>query len=219
MLAAFVAPGCHGAAAVDHSQQLLRRDRGGEAERGVLVPGLGVSSNTRQTVLAAEFMENSRPIMALAASGLEAEGHNLARRGIRTKNGEESLDYALRFVRSGRYCSDNGRDPVRCASTNLGVYEAFSIFHWSNLPHLHVLKGGKDQKWCRDHGNHVSCNQDMITTTEEFQVFSLGADKVALKGHEKDKWCTAEGDRLQCLEDERSDDIAFMVIPFPGNSE
>ena len=67
----------------------------------------------------------------------------------------------------------------------------------------YALKGGRDQKYCADEGEHgVKCNRNAAPKGgwEQFEVEVVDADKnvVAFKGGKDGKFCADEGNMIKC---------------------
>eukprot|EP00927_Polykrikos_kofoidii_P047524 TRINITY_DN4172_c0_g1_i4.p1 TRINITY_DN4172_c0_g1~~TRINITY_DN4172_c0_g1_i4.p1 ORF type:complete len:1154 (-),score=168.11 TRINITY_DN4172_c0_g1_i4:204-3665(-) len=125
--------------------------------------------------------------------------------------------YSIKSVTGGgkRYCSDNGELPVTCDGISLGIDEGFQLFHWSQVPNVHVIKGGRRLSWCRDHGNFVACNSETITKTEEFVIKRHGHFQV-IRGFEKNEWCQVGTDRLMaCNSRGFSNKTDFIIMRVP----
>eukprot|EP00928_Gymnodinium_smaydae_P002275 TRINITY_DN10802_c0_g3_i2.p1 TRINITY_DN10802_c0_g3~~TRINITY_DN10802_c0_g3_i2.p1 ORF type:complete len:537 (-),score=88.76 TRINITY_DN10802_c0_g3_i2:168-1778(-) len=122
---------------------------------------------------------------------------------MRGDNDEEDWQpyyYTISGTSPNSYCHDNVESPVTCSAEGVGVGGLFALYHWETMPHLHVLRGGRGDLWCRDHADFMTCTQEDITTTEEFRIFDFGdGSGKAIKGHAKDSWCRiADRGEVQC---------------------
>eukprot|EP00927_Polykrikos_kofoidii_P056269 TRINITY_DN50419_c0_g1_i1.p1 TRINITY_DN50419_c0_g1~~TRINITY_DN50419_c0_g1_i1.p1 ORF type:complete len:274 (-),score=23.66 TRINITY_DN50419_c0_g1_i1:75-896(-) len=161
--------------------------------RGDLVPGLGREGSqvTASSVLL-ETLGSANDFIQADASPDPSQLH-----------AADLLVYSIRALPTNLYCTDHGKEPIVCDQSVLGIWETFRIFHWSRLPFLHVIQGGRLGKWCRDHGLHVSCNAGSISPSEEFRVVSAGRYKF-IRGPERDQWCHVHGKEvLACNATER----------------
>eukprot|EP00929_Paragymnodinium_shiwhaense_P002428 TRINITY_DN102668_c0_g1_i1.p1 TRINITY_DN102668_c0_g1~~TRINITY_DN102668_c0_g1_i1.p1 ORF type:complete len:282 (+),score=61.99 TRINITY_DN102668_c0_g1_i1:31-846(+) len=168
------------------------------SSRGELIPGI-ISPEEEAAA------KNGTLLVVQMMASLDVDAKSVRRKSKRTY----SIQGGSKFL----YCSDHGDNAVKCNQPAIGVWEMFQIFHWSRAPHLHVIKGGNGQKWCRDHGDFLSCNKDVISTTEEFSIQTSGEHKV-LRGHERDKWCKVlETGSIACDVQDVTEDPA-MVFSF-----
>eukprot|EP00929_Paragymnodinium_shiwhaense_P013022 TRINITY_DN120886_c0_g1_i1.p1 TRINITY_DN120886_c0_g1~~TRINITY_DN120886_c0_g1_i1.p1 ORF type:complete len:1458 (+),score=382.73 TRINITY_DN120886_c0_g1_i1:113-4486(+) len=156
--------------------QLLR------AERGDLVPGIGGRRAKGIPAAGTSFVELS--------AAAQAQGEPDAKPPILP-----TMLYSISSSKTGHVCSDTEDDVIKCNSNSIGLWESFQIYHWTKAPNLHIIKGGRNQKWCRDHGEYIACNKDQITLTEEFQMKELHGHEV-MKGHEGDKWCQIDSNDI-----------------------
>ena len=87
-------------------------------------------------------------------------------RGIMEGNAQAFLvekvgddEVALKSVKTGQYCSDNGSQRVVCDRPVVGPWEKFKFLWMSGNGPLMALRGGKDGKFCTDENSGMICNK------------------------------------------------------------
>jgi len=211
-------------AAEGHAAQQEEKDAfaSWRARRGHLVPGIYTGNSSAAGASLAEIGN------ALGGSVLESATNR--------KTKMFSISYQTKVVGSfgllqQHYCRDRqaeGSGPrdesVVCDQTAVGPDETFHIFHWSNIPWLHVLQGGRNFMFCRDAREFITCNQEEITPSEEFLMQTLKDRKVfkGTAGHEDGQWCAVDikTDRLQCNNPDLKSGwhATFMVEELPSTT-
>lgn len=81
----------------------------------------------------------------------------------------------------------------------------------------YVIRGSRNQRFCRDDPNGLICNTDFPGPDEVFTVQKLDGELYAIKGGRGENWCTLTTTGLRCESPVVGDWEAFKIHPMGGN--
>ena len=88
---------------------------------------------------------------------------------------------------------------LSCDKTSITPGEEFEVTKASESQF--ALKNKSTNQYCRDFGDKIVCNSDVIGTQEKFDFIDMGKQRISFWGPKsgtKKLWCSDEGTRINC---------------------